>query len=345
MLFACVAENQPGYVGLVENLAISLRTFGGSQSRAPLVALFVDGVEDRYRARLERFGVEVAVVPRIPRGSFANKLRMLELAERRSFDVLVSLDCDTVVVNDPVGWADIGRIRAKPADLNYLTEAEWRRVFAAMDLSLPPMTLTATASGDPLPPYFNSGVIFVPKDLCMRLSRAWLREDERLSEALRRNPAMLRERVRRFVDQLSLPAALIHEGLPWDLLPPALNFPSHIRVITSSIPAEPVILHHHGEYDEQGFLYRSPTRELDPVLDRFNLARAEVLALPYRGLRSAPALKRVRTQCERTVADSRWYQSAPVAALRRRVRHAIRSSRQRTTPGAPDEPDRQISAS
>lgn len=330
VLFSCVAENRPRFATLVENLAISLRGFGGEHADAPFVALFVDDVDEPFRSRLERLGVEVQVVPRVAGGNpLANKLRMLELSATRAFDVLVGLDCDTIVVADPVPWADPERIGAKPADYDRLNDQEWRGVYASLGLALPARTLRATATGTAIPPYFNSGVIFVPHGLCAPLETAWIDAYERLGEAVRRHPSLIREQWRWLVEQLSLGCAISSAGLPWRDLPPALNFPTHVKVVPESVPSSPVILHYHGEHDQQGFLFRSRTPDMDPVLDRFNRQRAALSGQAYDGMRRAPLPQRARRAVAdrfwASLADQSWYRSAVATKVRKRVKRAIAS--------------------
>jgi hypothetical protein len=330
VLFCCVAENRPRFATLVENLAISLRSFGGEYRDAPFVALFVDGVEGTFRARLERLGVEVQVVPRVAGGNpLANKLRMLELSSARAFDVLVGLDCDTIVVSDPGPWVDPERVGAKPADFDLLNDQEWRGVYASLGLTLPARTLRATATGTAIPPYFNSGVIFVPHGLCAPLGSAWADAYQRLGEAVRRDPSLIREQWRWLVEQLSLGCAITVSGLPWHALPSALNFPTHVAVVRESVPASAVILHYHAEHDEQGFLFRSRTAEMDPVLDAFNRRRAAVTGQAYHGMRRAPwpsrARRAVADRFWASLADRSWYRSAVATKVRKRVKRAIAS--------------------
>jgi hypothetical protein len=328
LLFSCVAENRPRFATLAHNLTLSLRSFGGASRDARLVVLFVDAVEDRFRAPLEQLGAQVRVVPRVPGGNpLANKLRMLELADDLDFEVLVALDCDTIVLADPAPWADLDRIGAKAADFDRLNEQEWRKVFASLGISMPERTLMATATGTPVPPYFNSGVVYVPHRLCDPLGRAWTASYRRLSDAVAADPSLIREQWRWLVEQLSLGCAVLEAGLPWHELPPAINFPTHVPVVASSIPGDPVIAHYHSDHDERGFLYRSRTAALDDHLNRFNLRLAEATGEPYAGIGRPPLLRRVRRRSAdwfwALLADRGWYRSPRVTALRKRVKRAL----------------------
>ena len=333
VLFACVAENRPRFATLVENLAISLRSFGGDHRDAPLVALFVDAVDDAFRARLERLDVGVEVVPRVAGVKpLANKLNMLDLADTHSFDVLALLDCDTIVVSDPIPFADPEHIRIKPADTDTLTDVEWRNLFAAVGLPMPERTLITTAWGQPIPPFFNSGVIFAPREFCGRLKRRWLDTYVKLDELVWQDRSLLREQERWLTEQVSLGIAILLDDLPWRPLPAAANFPTHVAVTGEPVPQQPAILHYHWEHDDAGFLFRSKTQELDALLDRFNRRRGELTGQAYKGIRRMPLPGRARRAVAAwfwgLLADRAWYRSPEVTALRKRLKRSLAAIRQ-----------------
>ena len=104
VLGACVAENHPHFAVRVENLLISWRTMGGRLSDAPFRVHVVDDISDDFRRRVTRLGADVRLVPRLSLDAFnlGNKLRMLEVDEADDFDVLLAIDCDVVLVGDPL---------------------------------------------------------------------------------------------------------------------------------------------------------------------------------------------------------------------------------------------------
>ncbi len=53
---------------------------------------------------------------------------MLDLHQSFDFDVLVALDCDTVVVGDPAPHIPGSAIGAKPVDHDPLSQGDWRRL-------------------------------------------------------------------------------------------------------------------------------------------------------------------------------------------------------------------------
>lgn len=306
---------------MAHNLVISIRSFAGDLSQAPIVVSFVDDVAPSFSAPLEQLDAEVRVVERVAGGNpLANKLRMLELDKDHEFDVLVALDCDVAVVGDPTFWVDTKHIGAKPADFDRFTDQEWRGLFAAAGVAEPQRTLTATATGQRIYPYFNSGVLFVPHSLCAPLADAWMDMYRQLSSALTREPWLIREQWQWLAEQAALALGMLRNGLPWRALPPSLNFPSHTQV-SPALSAPPVIVHYHGDFDEHGFLLRSANREVDPSLDRFNRRRAELTGLPYGRMPRRALHKRVGRSVSRRlwplVADQGWYRSRAGKRVRR----------------------------
>jgi len=325
VLFSCVAENRPAFATMAHSLALSIRGFAGALANAAIVVNFVDGVEPRFAAPLEALGVQLRTVPRVSAANpLANKLRMLELHAEHEFDVLVALDCDVIVVGDPSPWIDPGRIAAKAADFDRFDDDEWRRLFDVVRVPVLERTLTATATGQRTYPYFNSGVVLVPHDVCGRLQTAWLATFADLGTALAADPHLIRTRWQWLAEQASLSLAVLRAELPWTALPPEVNFPSHVPVPPGTLRGPPIVVHYHSERDVAGFLLRSRTPAIDPLIDRFNRRRAEVTGIPYGGLgrRSVPArLKRDATdRLWGAVVDSPWYDSSAA----RRVRSALK---------------------
>jgi hypothetical protein len=293
-VFSCVAENRPEFATMTHNLAISIRSFAGTLADAPIVVNFVGGVEPAFARPLTELGAEVRIVERVSDGNpLANKLRMLELDKERDFDVLLALDCDVVVVGDPRPSVDDVAIAAKPADFDRFTDDEWRHVFAALDIPLPDRSLTASGTGQAIYPYFNSGVISIPHELCRPLRDGWVRTFERLSVLLRDRPGLIREPWHWLAEQASLGLALLHEDLCWRVLPTELNFPAHVRLAPSVLAGDPVIVHYHTGWQKPGFLLRAATPAIDPWLDAFNRRRAEITGQPYAGIARRPLRQRV----------------------------------------------------
>jgi hypothetical protein len=322
VMFSCVAENQPVWFQKVQNLALSLRSFGGPLAGSPMVANFVGGVDAAYRRALEELDVEVTVVePFHPSNPYANKLRMLELRDAEQFDVLVAMDCDTVVVDDIVPFLPDRAIAAKPADADFLSPEQWRRIFSALSLPEPERVYMTTTFGQLTYPYFNSGVLLVPGVSCGPLLEQWGRFIFELDDVYRAHPDIAARR--KYNDQIALTCALAASALPVRTLPLAMNFPTHINVHRRFLSERSRIriVHYHGDIDESGFLRASKYPEVNSYLDRFNRRRAETLNLPYRRLPFRAIGSRIRHE----LASTRWYHDVRVERLRGKVKNVLTS--------------------
>lgn len=292
---SCVSENTPGWFSRVQNLVLSIRRFDGSLNDALINVDFIGGVSAPFERYLQELGVAVRVVEPISGTTGpANKLRMFELDDDADFDVLVALDCDVVVVDDFVDRLPRTSIGMKPADYHPFSGRDWRRLYGMAGLTPPEASVIATSSGEPMPPYFNSGVITVPRPLCSSLCDLWRESYQRLTDWLRQDPHLIPRHLHYFGDQLALSLAIAASELPYTALPVGMNFPTHTPIQPSALEddARLSILHYHDEIDERGFLLRPRSDEAVESADAFNEFRAEQLSLPYGGLRSRTGLER-----------------------------------------------------
>jgi hypothetical protein len=294
VILSCVGENAPGWHHKMENLVLSMRLLGGSLAGCPIIVNVVDDVDADFRRRMEARDAEVRVVPRVdPRLPVANKLHMLDLAATDSFDTLVMLDCDVVVVGDVAPEISRHRLRGLPAGRSHIGAETWSRLYAALEIPEPAQDMVLSVSGERSHPYINSGVLFVPRAVCSPLRQTWYSHMQWLL-----GPAgveLMGRPVHR--DQIPLALSLATLGLEVDPLPRNLNLST---TASQPVPREfrgqegpPFILHYHRSINAEGFLTTSPRRAVNPWLDRFNRARAEALGLRYDGLGRMSPRRRV----------------------------------------------------
>ncbi len=298
VLFSCVAENRRDFFDKAEGLVLSLRRFGGALSEEPFVVHFIDGVRPEYRTRLLALGADVRVVPRRDvRNPWANKLRMLELHELPRFEHLVALDCDVVVVGDlsqGIVWSE--QVMMKPADYDRLKDRDWARLFSALGIPLPQARVVATSTGRQMIPYFNTGVLVVPRSRCEELRIAWAKSLDDIYVLFDRQPHVVPRPWQWHADQMALACALAESRLKCGVLPVSVNFPTHAHVKRSSLAGIQSLyaLHYHQQHDGDGFLHRAKCSVADPYIDRYNRVRAEALGITYNGLTTAEPGRRMR---------------------------------------------------
>src|SRR4051812_27788830 len=115
LLITCVGENIPKFHFRILALFKTIKKFGGQIANQKLVANFVNAVDKDVESELQNMGVEVRIVqPFDSRSPHCNKIRMLEMEDE--YDVLIALDCDTVVVRDFYKEIDPNYFQAKPVN-------------------------------------------------------------------------------------------------------------------------------------------------------------------------------------------------------------------------------------
>lgn len=309
-LFACVTENTDEWFTKAYNLVLSLRRMGGSLAGAPVIVHFVGSVQPEFRSMLEDLGAEVRIVkPYGSRYRFSNKMRMFDLFDEDHYDVLVAIDCDVIVTGDISQHLERDAIGIVPAGRDHLTPAQWRDIYGLFGIDAPEPSCVMRVTGQRTYPYFNTGVMSVPRELGPRMLETWtdfLKNMERVHE---RWPNVLHENQIAFalaVARANLPLRELPVGLNLStVVPPANEFKSELRA--------PFVIHYHKAIDGRGFVLASRSRRADRVIHSFNKIRARELGLDYRRLERLPLLKRV----QRTAATRSWYNARALKRLRR----------------------------
>jgi hypothetical protein len=204
---ASIAENRPPWCDEIRVLFASLRILGGSLATAPAIAYFVSSVSRETAAFLADLDVDVRVVePMHPEVPKTNVLRLYE--EPETYDWLVSLDPDVVVVRDFAEHLTGAELCGRQADGSPLTLEEWRSMFAHFGLQLPTRRHVTIRTGETTIPYPNSGVLFVPSGYVESLRDTWLEFAAAIARDRSHLPATLLEKQRWSRNQLSLALAL-----------------------------------------------------------------------------------------------------------------------------------------
>jgi len=249
VLVACVAENTPRFHHEVTYLFKSLRYLGGRLADAQAIAYFVDSVNAEVTATLAALNVAVQIVDRLDeRCLHANKIQMLE--DTADYDYLVALDTDIVIARDFSAQLIGHSIAAKPADSDPLTHAEWKTLFGHFNLPLPETRFLTSFNLSLTIPYFNSGVLVIPRIWVSPLRTLWREYTGRLLDAYGELAPL--EKHRFFTDQIALSLALARGEIPFRELPLEMNFPIHYPVHDALEPTriEPLLLHHHHVWSD-----------------------------------------------------------------------------------------------
>lgn len=293
LLIGCVAENDPCFLGQVLRLVQSIRWFGGELAGAQVLVCVVGGLDPSFRGSFERYGAEVRIVPPFhQRNRSANKLQFFSEVRETDREMLLLLDCDTVVVQDPLPWMRRGSFQARIAPLPTVPPEVFERVFHHYDLPLPAREHVNGFAGTATIRYCNSGVILLPSDLARQVIPVWRDYNARLADEME-----ILHPCERQCHQASLSLALAACPVPFAEAPVELNFQldlSHLPPPEGFFAVDPAILHYHDRVDPEGYLLHSPYPFAQVRIEAFNRRlRQEQEGLSGRALpvreRSAPS--------------------------------------------------------
>ena len=269
MLIATVAENREPFLRSVLDLFRSLRTLGGTLECAKATTYFIGSASPDAVRTLAELHVSVRIVdPLDVRCPHANKIIMLNYDE--DYRYLVALDNDIAVVRDFSRYIEGTALRARPAGHSPLTIEQWESVFTELEFAMPPERLAMCTDLSKTIPYFNSGVLIVPRAIVGQVRNTWERSLRRLLDRLPCLGEIAQHAY--YSDQLALAIAVASGQIPCSPLPVEMNRMVHYDVHPSLLGAEPYLLHHHYRYLRDGWLAPSPFADVNPWVDVVNRA-------------------------------------------------------------------------
>ena len=268
ILFACVTDNQKEYLEKALRLIKSIRWFGGRSSQADILVCAVNGINSYYENLFRSYGVTVRTAPEFhPRNRYANKLRIFDQPEIKEYETLILLDCDTLVLQDPLPYVD-GNFRARIAPVPTISSATLAKLCARLHLQAPAPIYTNTYAGTKTIWYCNSGVLVLPVALIEHIVPHW-----RTYQNLLLDDPILFKACGLHTNQASLALAYIVNPLPFNQLPFAMNFQLnhvHMPPPMEVIEADPVIIHYHQKHDALGCILPLPYTKAHQRVQVFN---------------------------------------------------------------------------
>lgn len=270
-VIGCVSENNQKYLSESLKLVKSIRWFGGSLSDSDLIVCVVDEVDPLYKEQFEYWGATVRVVERFhPAHPQSNKLRFLELPELYNYEVVMLLDCDTIVVQDPFKYIDKKSVQARIAGYPTVPHEIFVELFMVYGIKIPEKKYFCAVSGDKTILYCNAGVLVFPKKMLDNIANAWINITKELCD----NIEILKES-KNYCEQASLSLALCKTGLPFSELPIYMNCPVHVSAENfhkNLMTCDPVIIHYHHRVDENGLIIAGHNPFVRNRVEAFNRA-------------------------------------------------------------------------
>jgi hypothetical protein len=256
-------------------------------------------------------GADVEVVePYGSRYRFSNKMRMFDLFDgTREFDVLAAVDCDVLLMGDLSPLVPAEEIGIVPAGRDLMSLDDWEVVFEMFGLTPPKADCIMRISGQQTYPYYNTGVMTIPRRMGAELVRTWTDMLGNFDPVHERFERVHHENQIAFALAVRAGNYTVHE------LPASLNF-STAASLDRRFRHElepPFVVHYHHAIDNNGFIEGSPNKKIDRAIDMFNRYRAQSLGLPYAGLVAAPLM----TRMQKSARTRGWYKTKTMRRLRR----------------------------
>ncbi|MGA5688522.1 methyltransferase domain-containing protein [Cytobacillus pseudoceanisediminis] len=251
LMIGCVTENNPKYQRQTLNLVQSIRWFGGNSAQADIYVCIVERADDEFLKELNKFGVFIRIVKRFNQNHpQSNKLRFFELPEIDYYDTIMFLDCDTIIVQDPLKYIDGKNFQAEIAAGATVPHEVFKDLFDNYNLKMPDRSYKTTLSGVSTIWYCNAGVLIFPKEILKSFFPVW----RNYTEDLIRNKHLLKDYFQ-FCEQASLTLSFVKNPVSFKKLPMKMNFPLVGRSSMAIQQCDPVIIHYHHRSDESGLIH------------------------------------------------------------------------------------------
>ncbi|WP_409305791.1 methyltransferase domain-containing protein [Peribacillus sp. SCS-155] len=244
LVIGCVTENNQKFFDRTLRLVQSIRWFGGSISGANIIVCFVDEVNPVYVQELKKWGAIIRIVPRFsPLHPPSNKLEFLRLKEIKSYDTVMLLDCDTVIVQDPASFIDGNHLQAKMANGCSVSYETFVSLFDHYELKIPGQNYITSVKKQRTIWYCNAGVLIFPQPIIEEFFSIW----EKYTNDLANKPYLMGES-HYFCEQASLTLAFVKNPVPFKELTNQMNCP------VREPDYDPVIIHYRNAVTEEGYL-------------------------------------------------------------------------------------------
>lgn len=272
ILICCQGDNKEPFLREVQLLFKSLISFGGKMARSQKVACFTNDVDLVIKEKLNSLGIKIKIVDAIDgRCLHANKIQMLSLCEEEDFDVLVALDTDVAISADFYKYIDLESFRAAQDDFDPLSPSEWEKLYNFFGIQIPSDRYIVYKTMKKTVPYFNSGVLIIPRKFLPGLYESWRIFVNKLLESYSALPQISKNSF--YLDQLALALAIQDLKVPYSPLPLEMNFPNHVDVHKDCKPEllEPIIIHHHHRITTNGNIrHHWHYENINRIIDRIN---------------------------------------------------------------------------
>ncbi|MFC7394397.1 class I SAM-dependent methyltransferase [Scopulibacillus cellulosilyticus] len=263
MVIGCVTENNSKFQERTLRLVQSIRWFGGSMAGVNIIVCIVDKADSSFVDELKKWGAFVRIVKRFSKAHPpSNKLRFFECPEINSYDTIMFLDCDTVIVQDPAPYIDGKHFQAKIANGCSVPHDVFKRLFKHYGLRMPRPEYRTSNKNQKTIWYCNTGVLIFPQPVLQSFFPVW--------KSLTKDLAGKRKLMKKshfFCEQASLTLAFVKKSIPYKQLTNEMNCP------TGEKKLDPVIIHYRNSITKDNYLRikeKHPNAHLVKRVQAFN---------------------------------------------------------------------------
>jgi len=270
ILISTQGPNKEPYKSEMEFLFKSLNRNGGRLAESQKVACFTEKPDSFLKEKLEKLGVKITIVDNIDKRSpHSNKIQMLSLEKSEEFDVLVALDSDVIIANDFIKYIDLEKFRAKPVDRDSFSIENWETIYEYFGVKLPQDRYLTSFYKTETIPYYNSGVLLVPRKYLSPLYDTWKDFVEKILNSLNEVPEIKKHPF--FTDQIALSLALAFLKIPQNPLTVEMNFPTNHKIHEYFKPEKikPLLIHYH-HFSKSGKIGHGNYKNINQIIDEIN---------------------------------------------------------------------------
>ena len=272
ILIACQSPIKEPYLSEIILLFKTLNFFGGEISNSQKLACISGITDTKFLDTLTKLGVETIITKEensIPKHS--NKIQILNEVQNLDYEVLVALDTDIVISRDFSAYVNSNNLSAMQDDVDPLGLTQWELIFKEFEISFPQNRSIAYRTMKKTIPYFNSGVLIIPKQFVQVLYETWKFFILSLSELYTKYPFL--HHYSFYTDQIALTLAIHAKKIPFKPLPLEMNFPTHIDLHydCKADTLSPFLFHHHHRTTKLGNIRHTWHYEnINKIIDKIN---------------------------------------------------------------------------
>ncbi len=295
--FSCVVDNEPIFFAQAMRWARSLIEIANVPPE-DLVVHYVQGLGQDCVASFSSLGVRTTQAQAVSRQRpHLNKLAQLRSAFLRDADLAVLCDCDMLFVADPRPYFAKDMVAAAVVDAPNPPIEIWDILLGRAGLTRRrPDIAVGSAAAMTIFENRNGGLYVLPGARLGELDEPWRKWAQWLEEQ-----ADVLGDYAFHIDQIAFALTCLELRIEPELLPKALNFPTHLPAADIGDGA-PIMLHYHRQVDDSGML--QPLGQ--PTVDRAVAFVNESLAKPAAIRRKRRLLLHVGLPKTGTSALQRW---------------------------------------